>query len=69
MIRIDWSPVILNSSSVDAILSFALGSSIKVARKQAWDPNVIRLFQSLSRLPADTARRRAREWAKRNGYL
>lgn len=66
--RINWKPVNDNSSSIDAIIDFARGSSIKKAMDSCWDPRVKSIFRSLKKLKVKTARRRARSWMIKN-YL
>lgn len=66
--KLDWSSVQRNSSSVDAVLDFARGSSLRRSRSLVWDPDTLRLFSGLARLPVATARQRARGWARRNTY-
>jgi len=67
-VKLDWSSVENNSSSVDALLEFARGASLRATRKLVWDRDVSRLLGRLARLPASIARQRARGWAQRNKY-
>jgi len=64
--RINWTHVSGNSSSIDAVASFARGMPLNRAAKLAWDPETKKIFSQLRKLPTKQARARARGWCKRN---
>jgi len=66
--KIKWSPVLENSSSTDAVLSFAAGESLRESLAMVWDPQVKKIFSELKKLPVELARERARSWGRRQGY-
>lgn len=68
-VRLDWSSVDNNSSSIDAVVSFARGMSLKKAEEYLWDPKAKALFRDLRKLPVKDARRRARMWMQRHGVM
>lgn len=59
-----------NSSSRDEIVDFAEGKvSLYHVQKNIWCPKAKAEVWRLKRMPVETARRRARRWAKSRGYL
>lgn len=63
--RIDWSPVEDNSSSLAAVIEFARGASLRYAKGLVWDPRMKRLLNRLGQLPVKQARARARAYMHR----
>ena len=66
--KLDWSAVLDNSSSTDAIVFFAQGHSLKYCLKLVHDRKVKKLLQQLGKLYTLQARAQARSWCTRNGY-
>lgn len=64
--RINWDAIHDNSSSADALYEFVHGASIKRAVEYCWDPEVKKIFGHLQKLPVKTARRRARDFWRKN---
>lgn len=65
--KLDWSAVLDNSSSTDAIVCFAQGHSLKYCLKLVHDSNVKSLLYQLNAMKS-CGRTRARTWCARNGY-
>lgn len=67
-VRIDWSSVHDNSSSIDAVVSFAGGMSLRESEGMVWDPDVKVIFRELRKLPVKVARNRAKAWCNREFF-
>lgn len=64
--KINWSCLLENSSSIDAISEFANGMSARKAIAFCWHKEAKSLFYSLERMGALKARKAAKRWLRKN---